>query len=243
MCSATTTAYLGVGWWVSLPPCFEERFLQEHRGDSSFTCWIWRGNAVSCLALHKVGHSVRPVSAVFNEVCFSLAGCPEEQTDCCPDTFREAHRSWKLKALFTFPVWPFRNTQYSSSLAMLGTFPLLKRQMENTQCSINQESLCLGGWPSALGRHSAQIVSWASVLCYARTCKFIFTPEIRWCSRCTCPSRSVLWSFFFNISCCNTQCFTTLEAEESWTTVFRQALKPHQQTAFLEDFQMLPCEK
>lgn len=43
-------------------------------------------------------------SAVFNEVHFSLAGCPEEHRNCSPETFREAHRSWKLKALFTFPV-------------------------------------------------------------------------------------------------------------------------------------------
>lgn len=73
-------------------------------GDSAFKHEMRRGNALSCLALHKLGHSVRPGGCVLNEVCFSLAGCPEEHRSCSPGTFREAHRSWKLKALFTFSV-------------------------------------------------------------------------------------------------------------------------------------------
>ena len=45
---------------------------------------------------------LRPGRAVFNEACFSLAGCSEEHRNGSPD--REAHRSWKLKALFTLPA-------------------------------------------------------------------------------------------------------------------------------------------
>lgn len=186
MCSATTTAYSEVGCCVSLPLGFEERSLlrpKEHGRDSSFKCQIWRENAVSCLALHKVGDSVRAGRAVFNEVRFSLAGCPEEHRNCGPDTLREARRRWKLKALFTFPVSLSRKTRDTQvPWQHLAHFPLLKADGKHPVLHQQERCLCLCGWQSALGRHSALILNWALVLCCARTCKFIFTSESHWCS-------------------------------------------------------------
>lgn len=100
--------YLEVSCWLSLPPCFEEVFTSYQRtrggGGGRDTHLLNVKFGAGMLFPAWLYIKLDTQSAVFNEVHFSLAGCPEEHRNCSPETFREAHRSWKLKALFTFPV-------------------------------------------------------------------------------------------------------------------------------------------
>lgn len=125
ICSATTTAYLGVGCWVSLPPCFEERSLlrpKEHGVEFHLlNVKFGRGMLFPAWLYIWLDTQIELGKLFLNEVRFPSAGCPEEHGNCSPDTFRAAHQSWKLYSPFLSNL---PETQYSSSLTILGTFPL-----------------------------------------------------------------------------------------------------------------------
>lgn len=114
-----------------------------------FTCQIWRGNAVCCLA------TVRPGKSVFHQICFSLASSPKEYRKCSPETPREAW-SWKLYSPFLSnclkhnPQVPWQHLAHS---------PLLKPDGKHSMVC-----LCLRGWQWALERRSAATLNEELVL-------------------------------------------------------------------------------
>lgn len=85
------TAYLEVGAWVSLPPCFEKRSLLhcKEQGEGGLNVSFGGGMLLPAWPLCQTW------KAGFHQICFR---------NCSPETPREERRRWKLKALFTFPV-------------------------------------------------------------------------------------------------------------------------------------------
>lgn len=232
------TAYLEVGSWVSFPPCFEKSLFhpKEHEG-----IYMSDLEGECCLL---PGHSVRPGKAVFHQICFSLAGSPKYR-NCIPETLREACRSWKLKALFTFPVQLAETNNPQAPWQYLAHSSLLKPDGKHSMLH-QQRCLCLCGWQWGPGRCSAATLNRELVL----LCMSLNTPlHSRKPLLCLCvyPPKPLTppVPFSFSSPCHNIPCFTTLQAEESWTTTSRQVLKTTLTKSFyrIKDFQMLSLWK